>query len=503
MNAANPMPVPDGRPSDARTPHPPSGHPLPFGRGEGWGEGIGITRRSFFRQTARGAGILSLGLHASARGAEAMAEFRLASFTADVTVPMGHGMMGGSWLSKRVADPLFAKGVVLLGGDKPVVLVSVDWCEIRNEAYDRWRAALAEAAGTEPARVLVSSTHVHDAPVADLEAERILIANKCAGTVCDLKFHEEAVLRVAAALRESLKSATRITQLGLGQARVEKVASNRRYALPTGGVAYNRMSSNRNVIAADAPEGDVDPMLKTLSFWNENTPVAALSNYAVHPMSYYGGGEVSADFPGIARRRRQEDLPGVAQVYFSGCSGNVTAGKYNTGARENRPVLAGRLYQAMAEAWRDTKKSPLTRIQFRAVPLRLEPRDEPAGFTVEGAKKLLAPENKPFAQCLAAMNLSWRKRADAGHKLDVPVVDFGAAQFLLLPAESYVEYQLYAQQVRPDSFVMVAGYGESAPGYIPIERAWAEKDSNLGDWCWVAPDSEARMKAAIEAALGK
>ena len=101
------------------------------------------------------------------------------------------------------------------------------------------------------------------------------------------------------------------------------------------------------------------------------------------------------------------------------------------------------------------------------------------------------------------MNLSWRKRAAAGQPIDVPAVDFGPAQFLLLPAEAYVEFQLHAQTVRPDSFVMVAGYGESAPGYIPTERAWEEKDSNLGDWCWVAPGSEARMKSAIAAALRK
>ncbi|NBV24496.1 MAG: hypothetical protein EBS05_21580 [Proteobacteria bacterium] len=354
---------------------------------------------------------------------QAAPDVRLASFSADVTVPMGHGMMGGSWLSKSVADPLFAKGIVLLGSDKPVVLVSVDWCEIRNAAFDRWRSVLAEAAGTEPVRVLVSSTHVHDAPVADLEAERILKEHECVGTVCDVKFHEEAVQRVAAALRESLKTAARVTQLGLGQARVEKVASNRRYLLPDG------------------------------------------------------------------------------KIYFSGCSGNVTAGKYNPGMRENRVVLAGRIYQAMAEAWRDTKKTPLEKLAFRSVPLTLEPRNDPEGFTVAGSEKLLAAGQKPFTQCLAAMNLSWRKRAATGQPIDVPLVDFGPAQFLLLPAESYVEYQLHAQTVRPDSFVMVAGYGESAPGYIPIERAWDEKDSNLGDWCWVAPGSEARMKAAIEQVL--
>ena len=97
--------------------------------------------------------------------------------------------------------------------------------------------------------------------------------------------------------------------------------------------------------------------------------------------------------------------------------------------------------------------------------------------------------------------MSWRKRTETGQAIDVPVVDFGIAQLLLLPGESYVEYQLLAQKLQPDSFVMVAGYGECAPGYIPIERAWTEGDTNLRDWCWVAPGAEARMSNAIKAAL--
>ena len=85
--------------------------------------------------------------------------------------------------------------------------------------------------------------------------------------------------------------------------------------------------------------------------------------------------------------------------------------------------------------------------------------------------------------------------------IDIPAIDFGPAAFLLLPGETYVEYQLYAQSLRPKDFIMVAGYGESAPGYIPLERNWEEKDANLNWWCWVAPGSEARLKDAIRRAL--
>ena len=100
--------------------------------------------------------------------------------------------------------------------------------------------------------------------------------------------------------------------------------------------------------------------------------------------------------------------------------------------------------------------------------------------------------------------MSWRKRADnPEHRIDLPALRFndGAVNLLLLPGEIYVEYQLAAQAMAPDAFVMTLGYGESAPGYLPIERAWAENDSNLSDWCWIAPGMEERMKAAIRALL--
>lgn len=425
---------------------------------------------------------------------------RLATFSAEVTVPLGHGMMGGAWLSKSIADPLEANGFVLLGGKAPVVFVSVDWCEIRNDAYDRWQTVLAQAAHTSPDHVLVTTVHQHDAPVADLEAERLLRSRKLAGTICDPEFHERAVQSVARALRESLASARPLTHLGTGQARVEKVASNRRYLTPGGAVHFDRTSATRQAAAIAADEGLIDPWLKTLSFWDGDTPLAALSLYAVHPMSYYGAGEVSADFPGLARRQRQAETPGVKQIYSSGCSGNLTAGKYNNGARENRAVLAGRLHAAMAAAWRDTKLRAVDHFNFRVAPLRLEPRDD-AGFSVAELEAKLTPATKPFDQCLAAMGLSWRKRADAGHRIQIPALDFGFAQLLLLPGESYVEFQLAAQRARPDSFVCVAGYGEAACGYVPTGKHLAEHDPNLVDWSWIASGSEARLLDAIRTVL--
>lgn len=436
----------------------------------------------------------------NAAGAAIPARFRIATFSADVTVPLGHGMMGGAWLSRSVADRLEAHGLVLLGPEAPVVLVAVDWCEIRNDAYARWQEVLAEAADTRPERVLVCTVHQHDAPVADLAAERLLRDRRCQGTVCDPVFHEAAVQGVGAALRGALGTARPVTHLGIGQAQVLRIASNRRYLGPDGGIRFDRTSSTRNGAAIEAPENLVDPWLKTLSFWEGDVPVAAVSVYAVHPMSYYGQGDVSADFPGLARRRQQQDLPGVLQIYCTGCAGNVTAGKYNDGAPTNRSVLAERLYDGMVRAWQNTRRTPLTRADLRIESVRLEPRDG-AGFTPAELAKGMTNETRPFQQCLAAMGLSWRQRADAGQRIAIPCLDFGVAQWLLLPGETYIEFQLAAQRMRPDCFVVVAAYGEGATGYIPTERHRAEGDGNLTDWCWVAAGSEARLLEGIRRVL--
>jgi hypothetical protein len=410
-------------------------------------------------------------------------------------------MMGGAWLSKTVADPLEAHGIVLYGEGRPVAFVSVDWCEIRNEAYFQWQQHLAEALGTTPERVLISTVHQHDAPVADLVAEKILRDRKLQGTVCDPEFHLRAVEKVAAAALDSRARALPLTHLGLGQAKVEKVGSLRRYVTDDGTIHHDRMSRSTNLIHKAADEGPIDPWLKTLSFWNGDKPIAALSFYAVHPMSYYGKGDVSADFPGIARRARQQQTPGVEQIYISGCSGNVAAGKYNDGSPQMRQVLAGRLRDAMSAAWDATKRVPVTGFSFRNVPVELEPRGGP-GFTPEDLEAQLVPESKPFKQCLAAMGLSWRKRLDTGKPITIPALDFGPAQLILLPGESYVEYQPAAQAARPGSFVCVAGYGDGATGYIPTEQYVKEHDSNLTDWCWVAPGAEPKMLTAIMQALG-
>jgi len=79
----------------------------------------------------------------------------MATFNIDVTPPMGTPLCDALCQpASLVDDPLSGRGVILLpAGQKPIVLVALDWVGVGNEGQDAWREALAEAAETTIDRV--------------------------------------------------------------------------------------------------------------------------------------------------------------------------------------------------------------------------------------------------------------------------------------------------------------------------------------------------------------
>jgi hypothetical protein len=427
-----------------------------------------------------------------------MPKLHLATFRCDVTPPIGHPLCGG-WIKPAVAidDPLDAIGVILLGMGRPIVLVAVDWCGLRNDANRLWREALAAAVQTTPECVAVHCVHPHNTPFADVEAEKLIEAAH-APTSLDLRFFGRVVQRCADAARASLAATRLWTHAGIGQAKVEQVASNRRVLGPDGKVKYTRTSATKDPKVRAEPEGLIDPFVRTLSFWDGDRPLAALSYYATHPMSYYGDGRVSADFCGLARRKRQDEMKDVVQLYFNGCGGNVTAGKYNDGAHENRAILRDRVHAGMVGAWQATERFPVDRFSWHVDPVQLPARKEPS-FGAEASHKLLGDAKAAAARRNnAAFQLAWLARK--GRPIDLTCLDLGRVRIVHLPGEPFVEYQLFARDQRPDLSVCVAGYGDGGPGYLPTARAY-QQGGYEPTVALAAPESQAILEAAIRKLL--
>ena len=421
---------------------------------------------------------------------------RLATFDIDATPPIGTSLtydpMVNNWdLGLR------AKGIVILGAGETIVICSVDWIGISNDSQDEFKRVIAEAANTIPSRVVVHAIHQHDAPASDFGAEALLKSSGLNPIAFDGTYARDLIQRLGLAVRASIENAVLFTHIGTGQAEVYKVASNRRILGADGKVKFTRSSATKDSLVRAESEGLIDPMVSLISFWNNDKPVAVLSYYATHPQSYYRTGIANPDFPGIARFMRQLAVPEALHIHFNGAGGNLTAGKYNDGAKENRLILANRLANGMERAWNNTKRDPVTQesVQWRTEGVAFRPA---AGLEkLEAAMRTQTP-------VFLANNLSklvWLRRLQAGKKIDVSLLSIGNARILHLPGEPFVEYQLAAKAIRPDLFVAVAGYGDYAVGYIGNAIAYSQGGYETGQASAVTADAEAILIKTIRKLL--
>jgi hypothetical protein len=441
-----------------------------------------------------------LGKAAQESSNAAPASLRVATFDVDATPPIGSHMaydpVTNSWdLGLR------ARGLVLHGAGLPIVLCAVDWIGIGNEGHDAFRGALAEAAHTTPSRVAVHTLHQHDAPDCDFGAEQILREAGADPLSYEGTFAREVLRRLRAAVGEAEQHQQPVTHLGLGEAPVREVASNRRILGPDGRVRATRYTTCRDPALRAEPEGTIDPMVSLVSLWNSNRPVAVLSYYAVHPQSYYRTGVPNPDFPGVARFLRQLAVPAALHIHFNGAGGNLGAGKYNDGAPENRRILAERLADGMRRAWESTRREPLG---AEAVAWGVDSVALPAArhLSAERLQAELRSTNAAFFLSGGAARMAWLRRSQAGHRVEVTCLTLGRARLLHLPGELFVEYQLAAKAARPDRFVAVAAYGDYGPGYIGTAVAYQQGGYETSpESSNVAPEVEGVLLGAIRRLL--
>jgi hypothetical protein len=360
-------------------------------------------------------------------------QLRVAVFQADATPPLGSPVAYAPVI--KIEDPLSARGIVLLGAGEPIVLCAVDWIGIANGGHDEWRRRLSMAAGTTPDRVAVHALHQHDGVRCDFTAEDLLAAQGLGGLRFDLPFVRQTIVGVSKAIREAIQVARPVTHLGVGKAKVEKVASNRRILGPDGKVAIARSSSyripepilsrlaenarrdgyelsaSRVDEALAAPEGVIDPWLKMLTFYHHDDPIV---------------------------------------------------------------VLTQRMADGMRRAFEATQRRPISAqdIAWRVEPVKL-PTNPKLDFDKLQAT-LLDPKATESDRLSAASKVAFLGRMRAGLPIELSCLRLADVDILHMPAELFVEYQLAAQAMKPDATVCMAAYGDYGPGYIGTEISYWE-----------------------------
>ena len=393
---------------------------------------------------------------------------RLATFRCDVTPPAGQPLFSGDALT-TVDEPLLAKGIVIESQGSRHVVCAVDWCLISNGSHRSMCRRIAEAVAAAADHVAVQTLHQHNAPMADIDAQRILAQHGDATAHVDPEWLEATERRIAAAAADAIGRLEPFDRVGVGQGRVERVASNRRVRDGRGDVA------GRTSLAAPAlrelPEGEVDPIVKTITFAAGDRPLARMHYYATHPQVKYGNGVATSDFVGMARETL-EDREGVFQIYFTGCAGDITVGKYNDGTAAARRMFADRLLDGMTSAIEATAFEPVNAVSWRTLAVVL-PRRNDAEFTAEAClERIRDPRSTPVRKLyLSAMRMASSRRAD--EPVVISCLEAGKARIINLPGEPLIEFQRHAQGLLPDACVAVAGYGDNTTGYIPPAAEFA------------------------------
>jgi len=418
-------------------------------------------------------------------------------FSCDITPPVGSPMAGGLLGSvKGIEASLEAKGVVLTDGQDRFVLCALDWCRLHNGAYGLFRARLAAVAGTSESRVAVHCLHQHDSVLADLDAQQLLGREPSSPRQLDTEFLHQAVERVAAAARSALARRRDFTHVGYGMGKVQDFASTRRVRTADGKIRV-RSSFTKDASLHAAPEGCIDPWLRTVTLYDKAHPLVRLHYYACHPQNNYGDGLVDPDVFGPVRPRMEKE-EGVPQIYFAGCGGDVTVGKYNVGTPADvRRQLVARLCDGIRQAIAATQRVPISKIAWEVTEVRLPPRRD-AALSDEALRARMAdPAKANEDRIKASWPLAYRERLHTKPAIELTCLQLGPVSILHLPGEPFVEYQLYAQRARPNGFVAVAGCGDGGPGYICTDKAFDEGGYEP-TVSWVAPATEVILKTAID-----
>jgi hypothetical protein len=442
--------------------------------------------------------VVVLGFTCAASVAAAQADtMRVATFRCDITPPLGQPMFCTDPL-RTVDQPLLAKGIVIEAGGQRNVLCALDWCELCNGSYDALRKQVAAAAGTEPDRVALQCVHPHTAPYVDRDAQKLLTEVGGRSWQIEPAVFDAIAGRLTTAVKESLARLEPFDRIGTGQAKVDRVAANRRPKDDQGKIRV-RSSTTKSAEVRALPEGTIDPYLKTITLARGEKPLVRLHYYASHPQTRYGDNRASSDMVGDARET-MERKEGVFQVYFTGCGGDITVGKYNDGAPARRKELAGRLLAGIEASVAATTYRPAGAFRWRTYSLLLPARSD-AGFTEADALAYMRDaKNAPvFRLYKGAGCAAFHQRSQ--RPIELSSLQLGDVWIVHLPGEPMVCYQFFAQGLRPQAFVAVAGYGDGGPGYLCPAAAYKEGGYEPTA-TRIKPESEPLVKQAIAALLG-
>jgi len=392
---------------------------------------------------------------------------------------------------EAVHDDLEANALYLTDDKTHVLFVTCDLAVLETARIKGYAAAMAAATGMDPDAILIGCSHTHGGPV-------VLRSNYLKPV--DEAYSERLQAWLCALARDAVAAAApaRIGW-GFGNARL---GYNRRVCCADGTHECRRPGRESEFTGVEGPE---DTECMALAVFDERNHLRAVLHHGTgHPASFYHEQQLSAEFPGVARRLIREAFGPVPVLFFNGALGDIamTQQRHPQVTPENKESQVIRFGGALAgETLRLIHEMrPQSDLLLRHCRRELEfPVRLPSAEAVIKGRAVLARmdagEKVTGMEAILAwgpVSLTDQFGSHPVDRLPFHALRIGDLALATQPFELFCQYQIDLKRRSPFErtawFGLTGGYGGYLPtlaaalggGYTGLPFSWARFDPEVG-----------------------
>jgi len=391
-----------------------------------------------------------------------------------VTPPVGSGLLGyfQTRISKGVNDDLYARSICFDGGEKPVFVVSADFCWVEASVVEKVKMLISERLGIEEPDVAIHGTHTHTGPITGWNKQLIFGEN----IPVDEKYIEQLPVMICNAIEDSYKFRKDVL-IGFGCTEVGGISFIRRYRMKNGTVVTNPVDRSKIV----EPSGDIDQTLNVMKVTDVNNKlIGVVLNFALHPDTV-GGDFISGDWPGLLVERCSKHF-GCDTLFFNGAAGDINhINPYDSKTRS--PEITEKIVQTLFTNIKDivqkieclpAEKLACSRDVFKMPKIKINEQG------IEQAREWI--QKYPSTNLRAIVGRAILKRAEISSDFvnnDVLLlsVDRKMCAFFMA-GELFSSIGLKIKDMMDFDFKWVVENCNGVVGYIPDERAFKAAEEN-------------------------
>lgn len=425
-----------------------------------------------------------------------MTRFQVGFGKRDIT-PIGSVWLSGFGTRNResegVLHPIYARAMAIEDPESGVaVLLSADILGFNRELSAEIHGMVSERFGIESARILLTATHNHSAPV-------------CPGVVpliYNLDSQQQKKIEVWA------RYMVRQIVDAIGDALADRKSSRLEFSQGLAGFGVNRRRARPGCRHLPGPVDHDVPVLKVLDA-NEQLR-GVVFGYACHTTAL-SGYQISGDYVGFAQIEIEKSLPGCHSIFVPGCAGDINP--LPRGSVERAVLHGSLLAQAVLDVvvMNGTRISEPMRLRVSEVSLyfsqipSLEELMDKLATTVDTDKwmkhftALVPPSQRlPHDEALKVAETLTRNEQKSIRQLiakakgieglplhvDLPLClwEFGSQlKWIHIGGEPVVDYSLSIKEKYGWNTTWVSGYYHDLTCYVPSLRVLKEGDYEGSD----------------------